>query len=471
MRNGARIAVALVALAAGSSMHTGSAGQTSAEPARTTSIGPDDVRPLWGLLQPHLPPELIDRSGDELDAAFRTWVRRHDTDIRSRVARGDEDSLVNFWLFGTSFTGLPPARPLDVEANGGGATLAQVADRRLDDLLEGLALPGSNTRLRWAGELLRRRGIDPTAPDGRTPVRTFLTGIGSRMVADNARYDRALEAARATGDPVAWIAATASLYRDRGLSSDTSMLSSFAIDATLERLVAEGTLGTRPIRRVAVVGPGLDVFNKADGHDFYPIQTIQPFALVDSLVRLGLSHVGDLALTTFDVSASVNGHLADAAARARAGDSYVVHLPLGDADSWRPELLEYWTHAGSRIGQDVEPARAPDAAGRVRVRAVRVRPDVVRSILPHDLNIVGERLVLGDDERFDLVVATNVFVYYARLEQVLAVVNLGSMLRSGGTLLSNQGVLPVAPMAPTFDQHTVAFSERQSDHVFRYRRQ
>ena len=466
MRNIARIAVALVVLA-----DTGSAGQKSTESARTTSIGADDVRPLWDLLWPHLPPELIDHPDDQFDATWRAWVHRHDADIRSRVARGDEDSLVNFWLFGTSFTDLPPARPLDVEANGDGATLAQVADRRLDDLLERLARPGSNTRLRWAGELLRSRGIDPGAPDGRARVRTFLTGIGSRMVADNARYDRALEAARATGDPVAWIAATASLYRDRGLSSDTSMLSSFAIDATLERLVAEGTLETRPIRRVAIVGPGLDVFNKADGHDFYPIQSIQPFALIDSLVRLGLSNIGDLSVTTFDVSASVNRHLTDAAARARAGDSYVVHLALGDADAWHAELLEYLAHAGSRIGQDVEPARAPDAAGRVRVRAVRVRPDVVRTILPHDLNIVGQRLVLGEGERFDLVVATNVFVYYARLEQALAVANLGSMLRSGGTLLANQGVLPVVPMAPTFDQHTVVFSERQSDHVFRYRRE
>jgi hypothetical protein len=49
--------------------------------------------------------------------------------------------------------------------------------------------------------------------------------------------------------------------------------------------------------------------------------------------------------------------------------------------------------------------------------------------------------------------------------------NLARMLRSGGTLLSNHAVLPVAPMRPAFDQHTIAFSERQSDYVFRYQRQ
>jgi hypothetical protein len=36
-----------------------------------------------------------------------------------------------------------------------------------------------------------------------------------------------------------------------------------------------------------VIGPGLDVADKQDGFDFYPQQTLQPFALVDSLRRLG----------------------------------------------------------------------------------------------------------------------------------------------------------------------------------------
>src|SRR5918994_2191289 len=86
-------------------------------------------------------------------------------------------------------------------------------------------------------------------------------------------------------------------------------------------------------------------------------------------------------------------------------------------------------------------SRAPRSAGDVKVRAVRVRPDVVLSITPLDLNIVFERLEpLADDERFDLVVATNVFVYYDTFQQALAVTNVGRMLRPGGSLLSNQAV-------------------------------
>jgi hypothetical protein len=40
-------------------------------------------------------------------------------------------------------------------------------------------------------------------------------------------------------------------------------------------------------------------------------------------------------------------------------------------------------------------------------------------------------------ENFDLIIATNVFVYYDVFEQSLAGVNLAAMLRRGGLLLSN----------------------------------
>jgi SAM-dependent methyltransferase len=264
----------------------------------------------------------------------------------------------------------------------------------------------------------------------------------------------------------------ASLYSDRGLSSDTSILSSFAVDTGLEALATSGMIRAGTIRRVAVVGPGLDVIDKADGHDFYPEQTIQPFAVIDSLLRHGLARSGNLSVTTFDVSARVNRHLGTARDRAGAGNGYVVQLPLGDAERWSPALVAYWERAGGRIGDVVRASPAPRSAGAVKVRAVRVRPDVVLSITPRDLNIVIERLEpRADDERFDLVVATNVFVYYDTFQQALAVTNVGRMLRPGGSLLSNQAVRPVPPMTPTVGHDAIVYSDRQFDHLFWYRRQ
>ncbi len=93
------------------------------------------------------------------------------------------------------------------------------------------------------------------------------------------------------------------------------------------------------------------------------------------------------------------------------------------------------------------PALTPPAGANVRVRAVRVRREVVLSITPRDLNIVLERLApLKDDERFDLIVATNVLVYYDAFEQALALANVTAMLRPGGVFLTNYRVAPLAPL-------------------------
>lgn len=53
-----------------------------------------------------------------------------------------------------------------------------------------------------------------------------------------------------------------------------------------------------------------------------------------------------------------------------------------------------------------------------------------------NVNIVTERL---DGEAFDLVIATNVFIYYAVLEQALAMSNVEAMLKPGAFLLGAHG--------------------------------
>src|SRR5215467_2953299 len=44
---------------------------------------------------------------DISEAAWRSWAEARDRAIRSRLEAGEEDSLVNFLLFGTSFTRQP----------------------------------------------------------------------------------------------------------------------------------------------------------------------------------------------------------------------------------------------------------------------------------------------------------------------------------------------------------------------------
>jgi chemotaxis methyl-accepting protein methylase len=73
-----------------------------------------------------------------------------------------------------------------------------------------------------------------------------------------------------------------------------------------------------------------------------------------------------------------------------------------------------------------------------------VRPEVTLSITPRDLNIVLERLgPLAKDDLFDLIVATNVLVYYDAFEQALALANISAMLRPGGVFLTNYKSRPL----------------------------
>jgi hypothetical protein len=154
-----------------------------------------------------------------------------------------------------------------------------------------------------------------------------------------------------------------------------------------------------------------------------------------------------------------------------------LHLPLepsGRLRQWRPELEQYWSRLGDRIGHEIAAPPAPVHAGAIRVRAVRVRPDVTQSIVGRDLDIVFERLSpLAPDDRFDLIVATNVLVYYDPLDQALALANIASMLRPGGYLLTNTPIRQSVSMALVDEQiRTTAFDEQGGgDTTFWYRRQ
>jgi hypothetical protein len=116
----------------------------------------------------------------------------------------------------------------------------------------------------------------------------------------------------------------------------------------------------------------------------------------------------------------------------------------------------------------------------VQARAVDVRPEAVLAVEGVDLNIVFERLSTpGDAGRFDMIVATNVLVYYEPFEQALAVTNMTGMLRFGGLLLTNQpvpvptalGLSPVLIMSVVLDRvQTGTGSHERGDAVYAYRK-
>lgn len=427
-----------------------------AQSARTP-IPYREAGPIVQRLRADLPPDLAAIPAERLEEAWPAWVSQLDGRIRARLDRGDEDSAINFLLFGTSFTRLPRALN-DSSMLGGRERAAEIVRGRIDELSDALSAPGNNERLSFVRDLVVRHGIDPGTAEGRNAARAYFRTLMTRIVGEVGEYAAAIAAAR--GGPE--LAVRSTLFRSRGLSSDTSIRPDFAIEQALRALGGNGILAPGSLRRIGIIGPGLDFTDKNEGYDFYPPQSTQPFSAIESALRLGLARPGELRVATFDVNSRVNRHLDTIRERARTGTGPVLVLPHDRRDRSSPELATFWSSFGSLIG-GVTTAGTPPPG--VDVRAVRIRPEIALAIEPYDLNVVVERLAAaGEGPQFDVIVATNVLVYYNVFEQSLALANVASMLRPGGVLLSNNVLVewPTTPLRAA--GHTAArYSERPDD--------
>jgi SAM-dependent methyltransferase len=416
-----------------------------ADPPGTVAIPYADAKPIFDALRDDLwPGEWRGKTEAERETAWQTWVSGRDAAIRARVAEGDDDSVVNILLFGSSFTTAP--RPSE-------SGLAALASRpreamaslqpRIHDFIAAVSSPGADERMQFARDVIDRHGIDPATESGRERLRRYLEDRAERTSRANAARTSA-----ALSDTGGQATDSVTLFRDRGLSSDASIFINLAVDRALAALRAEGVLRAGSVQRVAVIGPGLDVADKFGGYDFYAPQTIQPFAVIDSLIRLGLAAGAELEVTAFDLNPRVIRHLEAARARARAGGTYRLVLPRGLDRPWPDDLVAGWTRLGDRIGDEADDVPPPAAVGRVRARSVTVRPTVVLSTFPRDLNIVVQRIEPAPPDRFDLILTTNLLVYYDVFEQSLAAMNIARMLRPGGIFLTNDRVfeLPGIPL-------------------------
>ncbi len=425
------------------------------------------VKPILDAQRELLPAEL--RDADQ--KSWLAWTRRQDLSIRARLQQGELDSMVNFLLYGTSFT----RQPRILMERLTEASKAGVLRARVDDLVAGVRDPGDNERLIFLQKFLRSQGIDPGTSDGPKETGVFILQNLQRVAQERKTLAaRAADAkADAKPDDPSSLLDRSSLFRERGVSLDTSIFPDFSIEQTLRDLKQRGVLREGQVARVAVIGPGLDFIDKNEGsaYDYYPQQTLQPFALYDSLVRLRLAKSSALSMSIFDISSRVIEHVKRARERAGKGIGYTIQLPRDLARSWPPELSDYWKTLGDQVGTTVVPITPPRIFDGLETRAVLIRPDVVLACEPIDLNIVLERLNLAAGDHFDLMVATNIFVYYDAFEQTLALESAGAMLKPGGLLLTNDRLPTVPGSSMRLAGITVVPYESQREAVGWYRKQ
>jgi hypothetical protein len=346
------------------------------------------------------------------------------------------------------------------------------AENRANDLIRALDSPTANEGMLEMRAFVIKRGYSFKTPLDREKLKQHLLDNLAHMRDEFAQFREKLK----TADP----SEQAQLYAQRGISLDSNLWPDYALDLSLSELAKAGMLKPDSVRRIAIVGPGLDFANKEYGNDFYPPQSIQPTAVLDSLIRLGLTDPNTFELSTFDISPSVNIHLARAQKNAIAGKHYVVQLPWNSAVPFNPEyraaFKAYWQDLGKRVGAPVTPVTVPlKLAQDIHIRAVSVRPEIARRITPVEMNIVYQRMDEADpDKKFDLIIGTNIFIYYGAFEQSMARANLAAMLKPGGFALSNDMLADKVPSHLDL-AHTTTINVRSEpqiiEHMYCYKRQ
>jgi hypothetical protein len=365
------------------------------------------------------------------------WLQKSDAEIRQRLDTGEEDTLTNLLRFGVTFTKEYRIDDEYLARYGQSSLVNAFAENRANDLIKALAAPNGNQGMVEMRAFVEKKGFALNSPAGRKQLKAYLLANLARMQKE---FLQARDQAKVNRDQ---------MFQHRGISLDTNLWPDYDLDQQLKSMLDKGMLKRGSIRRVAIVGPGLDFANKQEGLDFYPPQTVQPFAVLDSLFRLGLASPDDVELYTFDISSRVNLHIDAARKNAALGRPYTVQLPwYADGrwtDDFRTKFTQYWRNLGGKIGVPVAPIPVPEASPGFETRAVKIRPAVVSRIKPVVMNIVFQRLALPPEERFDLIIGTNIFVYYGPFEQSLARVNVASMLKPGGYLLSNDKLQDTVP--------------------------
>jgi hypothetical protein len=370
-------------------------------------------------------------------AAFASYVERvHEANVR-RVREGDLDHLVFYTLQSTHFTPLPAIEP----ALSAKALVDGLDPRERDTFLKTgeapLARIPASVRSRVAAFL---RAVDASDHDPRLvyfrglvkatfPIRRARDAALMREYLRVMRfvYEKEFVAQRSGS------AAVAELYRARGLSTDTAVEAGYLVYLGLG--VVKALEPNRRVRRVLIVGPGLDLAPRTALLEVGSPESYQPWAVIDALLALGLSRAGDLDVVAADINPRVVEHVR----RSRVEPptlTLVSEIRESETVRLTEEFRDYFARLGNAIGKVETVGGATNGMldGHLR-KTVRVQAPAARALRAEALDVVTERL---DEAPFDLVIATNILPYFDDAELMLAMSSVAAMLAPGGVFLHNE---------------------------------
>lgn len=371
------------------------------------------------------------------EASFDAYVAGVAADNVRRVREGDLDHLVNYLLQSGRITRAPAIEPA-LSARRLVESLAPIrrtaflrgdpaasppltrdVTARIEALLRAVAAPRGDARLIYFGSLLEAAFPDP---------RTWAAEVGAEYLrVMRFTYQKEFVAQREASPA----AAVAELYRKRGLSTDTAIEAGYVVHLGLG--VLKALEPAHRVRRVLIVGPGLDLAPRTALDDAGAPESYQPWAVMDAILSLGLGSLDDLEIVAADINPRVVAHL-----RRAPEHPPLLRLATSLRESptlaLSPEYVDYVDRFGVAIAA-LPPGPARDIGRGERGKTVSVSTRAARALRAAPLDVVTQRL---PGERFDLVIATNILPYFDDPQLALALSNITAMLLPGGAFLHNE---------------------------------
>ena len=313
-------------------------------------------------------------------SAFDSFLADIKRTTQQRLLAGDREHLAYFILQSTSFTNLAPIEPAaSAKQLHQTKSIPPDVQARMDAFIAALQQSPKGERLQYFASV---------KPEGlRIAYNEAMDFLYRKEFESKQNLNR-----------------IASLYESRGYSSDTSIEATFPVYLALKRLPRAN------IKRVLIIGPGLDFAPRTALFDKYPPQSYQPYAVADALLSLGLTKEQDLQIDCLDI----NPNVVQFFDQQRAPQ---LHLPI---KTLSPEHNAYTRQLGRKVG-----VRSGNQ--------LTIRRSLARRISATTGNILTDRL----PHQYDLIIATNVLAYMPRRELLLALANVHAALAPGGWFIHN----------------------------------
>lgn len=377
---------------------------------------------------------------------FEEFVRSIEKRTEERMRLGENDHLVAYLLQSQRFTTQPRIEPALSAYEFAGNLTAEERDRYLSgrenypppiEKIPKFALRRMQDFIRVAGKPAARE--DERLSHFQTLLRASSQPPDSLLRYLSTEYARSMRflyqkefLARAAnpsekGSPVA------SLYQERGHSTDTQVEANFAVFMALSVLKALGASG---MGRVLIVGPGLDFAPRTDLMDVVPPQSYQPFAVADALLGLQLANPSRLRIHCVDINDRVIQYLKEFPKRKVRQLTIFPGVKETAKRSWTAEFQDYFQNLGRNVGREGRAEAASSLPESRLQKILLVRRDVAERISAERMNILTARY--EPSPQYDLVVVTNVLTYLNSTELLLALTNIYSMMKPGGYLIHNE---------------------------------